>query len=68
MRGDTHCYLVRPRKWWDAFREELPQQYVSVFAPPSALPDRFVREAGQRAAAPRKAPRKTPRKARSEER
>ena len=44
LDSDTHCYLVRPQAWWEAFRAELPARYEAIFAVPSELPNRFAPE------------------------
>lgn len=30
--SDTLCFLVRPEKWWAAFRERYPDRYRRIFA------------------------------------
>jgi hypothetical protein len=42
LASDTHCYLVRPRAWWNAFRGRHSERHDLVFAAADELPDRFV--------------------------
>jgi hypothetical protein len=42
VASDTHCYLVRPRAWWDAFRARHSARHDLLFAAADELPDRFV--------------------------
>lgn len=43
LDSDTHCYLVRPRAWWQQFRRAFPGPYGTVFADDSKLPSAFRR-------------------------
>lgn len=41
-RDDTHSYLVRPSRWWQAFRAEHPARFRSLFLPASKVGARYV--------------------------
>jgi hypothetical protein len=41
LESDTHCHLVRPCAWWDAFRANHRERMRAIFAEPSELPERF---------------------------
>jgi hypothetical protein len=47
LESDTHCYLVRPRAWWDAFRAKHAKRFREIFAEPEELPERFEVEEGE---------------------